>query len=164
MNVDGDVWPLAQLQPHLGQEAYKRLAASIARATARTAAAALGGMREAAAKLGTPPDSCFELLGESMLVLQHAPSLVQGPVLGALSACALSAPAPSAYLSACLPLSHPPIQLQHTGLDYLVDSSGHPWLLEVNATPSLAVEHACTDTLATIYAQVGCGQQGGSLF
>jgi D-alanine-D-alanine ligase-like ATP-grasp enzyme len=27
------------------------------------------------------------------------------------------------------------------GMDFLVDASDHPWLLEVNATPSLAVEH-----------------------
>ncbi len=27
------------------------------------------------------------------------------------------------------------------GVDFLVDSSLHPWLLEVNATPSMAVEH-----------------------
>ena len=31
---------------------------------------------------------------------------------------------------------------QLLGLDYLVDTSGHPWLLEVNGTPSLAVEHS----------------------
>jgi D-alanine-D-alanine ligase-like ATP-grasp enzyme len=31
--------------------------------------------------------------------------------------------------------------LQLLGLDYLVDDSMHPWLLEVNGTPSLAVEH-----------------------
>ncbi|KAI8474298.1 MAG: tubulin-tyrosine ligase family-domain-containing protein [Monoraphidium minutum] len=28
------------------------------------------------------------------------------------------------------------------GLDYLVDADHHPWLLEVNGTPSLAVEHS----------------------
>jgi hypothetical protein len=32
-----------------------------------------------------------------------------------------------------------PVQL--LGLDYLVDSNSHPWLLEVNGTPSLAVAH-----------------------
>jgi hypothetical protein len=31
--------------------------------------------------------------------------------------------------------------LQLLGLDYLVDDAMHPWLLEVNGTPSLAVEH-----------------------
>lgn len=33
------------------------------------------------------------------------------------------------------------LHLQVLGLDYLVDSEGHPWLLEVNGTPSLAVAH-----------------------
>jgi hypothetical protein len=32
-----------------------------------------------------------------------------------------------------------PVQL--LGLDYLIDSNSHPWLLEVNGTPSLAVAH-----------------------
>jgi len=31
--------------------------------------------------------------------------------------------------------------VQLLGLDYLVDASNHPWLLEVNGTPSLAVAH-----------------------
>lgn len=31
--------------------------------------------------------------------------------------------------------------VQLLGLDYLVDDNMHPWLLEVNGTPSLAVEH-----------------------
>jgi len=31
---------------------------------------------------------------------------------------------------------------QLLGLDYLVDEHNHPWLLEVNGTPSLAVEHS----------------------
>lgn len=49
-----------------------------------------------------------------------------------------------ALRSACL---HYPVRaaafgyLQLLGLDYLVDSDGHPWLLEVNGTPSLAVAH-----------------------
>jgi hypothetical protein len=33
------------------------------------------------------------------------------------------------------------VVLQLLGLDYLVDDAMHPWLLEVNGTPSLAVEH-----------------------
>jgi hypothetical protein len=32
-------------------------------------------------------------------------------------------------------------ELQLLGLDYLVDAELHPWLLEVNGTPSLAVQH-----------------------
>ena len=44
------------------------------------------------------------------------------------------------------PLSAPVVccmclMLQLLGLDYLVDSECHPWLLEVNGTPSLAVAH-----------------------
>lgn len=34
--------------------------------------------------------------------------------------------------------------VQLLGLDYLIDDNMHPWLLEVNGTPSLAVEHGDT--------------------
>lgn len=30
---------------------------------------------------------------------------------------------------------------QYFGLDFLVDASLHPWLMEVNATPSMKVAH-----------------------
>lgn len=39
------------------------------------------------------------------------------------------------------------------GLDFLVDSNNKPWLLEVNSTPSLAVEHSDPTTQALIYEQ-----------
>jgi hypothetical protein len=44
------------------------------------------------------------------------------------------------------------------GLDYLVDSQLHPWLLEVNGTPSLAVDHQEQESEQLIYRQkVGIG-------
>ena len=39
------------------------------------------------------------------------------------------------------------------GLDYLVDSSMNPWLLEVNGTPSLAVDHENPEVEALIGRQ-----------
>jgi len=42
---------------------------------------------------------------------------------------------------------------QLLGLDYLIDSSMHPWLLEVNGTPSLAVEHSDPEVEALIHRQ-----------
>lgn len=47
--------------------------------------------------------------------------------------------------------------MQLLGLDYLVDTSLQPWLLEVNGTPSLAVDHAQPEVEALIKNQkVGC--------
>ena len=43
--------------------------------------------------------------------------------------------------------------MQLLGLDYLVDESLHPWLLEVNGTPSLAVDHQDGETEALIRLQ-----------
>ena len=42
------------------------------------------------------------------------------------------------------------------GLDYLVDSSMNPWLLEVNGTPSLAVDHENPEVEALIGRQKVC--------
>lgn len=39
------------------------------------------------------------------------------------------------------------------GLDYLIDADLHPWLLEVNSTPSLAVEHSDPLVERLIYEQ-----------
>ena len=46
-------------------------------------------------------------------------------------------------------------------MDYLVDSSSHPWLLEVNGTPSLAVAHHDPAVEALIHnTKVGaCGDK-----
>lgn len=39
------------------------------------------------------------------------------------------------------------------GVDFLIDNNLHPWLLEVNATPSLAVEHEDPQVESLIYSQ-----------
>eukprot|EP00798_Chlamydomonas_sp_ICE-L_P005188 gene5188-18411_t len=39
------------------------------------------------------------------------------------------------------------------GLDFMVDDQYRPWLLEVNSTPSLAVEHQDPEVLNMIYTQ-----------
>lgn len=50
---------------------------------------------------------------------------------------ALSSPKADGLSSSVRPLLDP----QFFGLDYLLDSSLRPWLLEANATPSMKVEH-----------------------
>ena len=47
------------------------------------------------------------------------------------------------------------------GLDYLVDSELHPWLLEVNGTPSLAVDHQEQESEQLIYRQKVLERGGG---
>jgi hypothetical protein len=48
---------------------------------------------------------------------------------------------------------HPRACFQFFGLDFLVDSSLRPWLLEINATPSMKVEHEEPATEALIHQQ-----------
>jgi hypothetical protein len=48
---------------------------------------------------------------------------------------------------------HPRACFQLFGLDFLVDAKMKPWLLEVNATPSMKVEHEEAAAEALIYAQ-----------
>ncbi len=43
--------------------------------------------------------------------------------------------------------------MQLLGLDYLIDADLQPWLLEVNGTPSLAVEHSSPEVEALIAKQ-----------
>lgn len=69
----------------------------------------------------------------------------------------------------CIYTLHPPHALpllppQLLGLDYLIDANLHPWLLEVNGTPSLAVEHEDKAVEQLIHTQkVGaCGNVGFS--
>jgi hypothetical protein len=51
--------------------------------------------------------------------------------------------------------------VQLLGLDYLVDDNMHPWLLEVNGTPSLAVEHGDAPVEQLIHStKVGTRRQG----
>lgn len=52
-----------------------------------------------------------------------------------------------------------PSRPQLLGFDYLIDSSHHPWLLEVNGTPSLAVEHSDPAVEALIHDQKVCDFQ-----
>eukprot|EP00775_Hariotina_reticulata_P004710 gene4710-4960_t len=42
---------------------------------------------------------------------------------------------------------------QYFGLDFLVDAALHPWLMEVNATPSMKVAHEHQDVQALIHDQ-----------
>lgn len=42
---------------------------------------------------------------------------------------------------------------QYFGLDFLVDDSLHPWLMEVNATPSMKVAHEDPATQQLIHDQ-----------
>jgi hypothetical protein len=48
---------------------------------------------------------------------------------------------------------HPRASFQFFGLDFLVDRGMRPWLLEVNATPSMKVEHENAATEALIHQQ-----------
>lgn len=43
--------------------------------------------------------------------------------------------------------------VQVVGLDFLIDADLHPWLLEVNGTPSLQVEHEDAAVEALIHTQ-----------
>jgi hypothetical protein len=54
--------------------------------------------------------------------------------------------------------------VQVLGLDFLVDCSLHPWLLEVNGTPSLAVDHADPDVEQLICEQKVGGVMGFVMF
>jgi Tubulin-tyrosine ligase family len=42
---------------------------------------------------------------------------------------------------------------QYFGLDFLVDAALKPWLMEVNATPSMKVAHQDANTAACIHTQ-----------
>lgn len=55
----------------------------------------------------------------------------------------------------CLPVRHDSCRqtFQYFGLDFLVDDSLHPWLMEVNATPSMKVAHDQADTAHLIHQQ-----------
>lgn len=49
--------------------------------------------------------------------------------------------------------------VQLLGLDFLLDTEGTPWLLEVNGTPSLAVDH--TDGPVRTHILYGMRLHGG---
>jgi len=197
--MDGDVWPLTQLEQHLGGQAFRRLQANIARAAAQAAAAAVGEIRAQADSLQLPADSCFELLGGCRALWwrpcrqspapcrQLFPAAPQPEPRHSCSALCRTMHA-SIWLhcrmqqqpvggthghgskgggggALCLlpPRTHtpgpqrppPPTPRLHVpaGLDFLVGADLHPWLLECNATPSLAVEHSDAATQAAIHAQ-----------
>jgi hypothetical protein len=66
------VWSLRQLQSHLGPGPWATLWAACCDSAAKAVAAAVPHCNQAAQELGLPPDSCFELLGESGDHMQHA--------------------------------------------------------------------------------------------
>lgn len=64
-------------------------------------------------------------------------------VLYACSAALTFAAAVPSMRSACTKHSVPDNTVfEMFGLDFILDGNDQPWLLEVNATPSMAVEHS----------------------
>lgn len=123
-NVDGLVWDLEKLEKVLGGEKYEALWRKIKRSTALTFSAALPHIRWAHEAVGTLMRTSSASMGS------------QRPSVSSLN-------------------PNPPrdCMFELLGLDYLVDENMHPWLLEVNGTPSLAVEHEDLSVQALIHEQ-----------
>lgn len=127
-----------------GADAYRVLWGKLVSSAALVVCAALGDMRRQHAKLGFPPHATFEVRAPLRLCAHAAfsdcPAATCRRVASAPSSSLLSKQ--RATCQALRPCLAPAPLLQLLGLDYLVDTSMHPHLLEVNGTPSLAVAHA----------------------
>lgn len=80
-------------------------------------------------------DQLRQHLGE-----QRYSQLWHGMCQSAAAAFASALPRCAEVFAAVSPPAHSCFQF--FGLDFLVDVNGHPWLMEVNATPSMKVEHS----------------------
>lgn len=116
--------------------------AKMVRNAAHVACAALNEVREENSRQRVPPNGTFEVGLQAVgcfcqpgnRVVQPLPAWVRPARCVTVCVTTAATDSPVVVLLASS-------RLQLLGLDYLVDSNHHPWLLEVNGTPSLAVAH-----------------------
>ncbi|KAF8064478.1 Ttll6a [Scenedesmus sp. PABB004] len=142
-NENGDVWDLPALAAHMGHSAWKARAPVRPRARPRRARAPRAPRPRAhapapAARLRAP-----RAAQPLWARLARATALVFASALRRIG-----------EVHAALHLG-PRQCFQYFGLDFLLDSTGRPWLMEVNATPSMKVAHDHAPTAELIAAQKG---------